>query len=70
MHRTSVSSTSIRDVGYDPLARRLEVGFLSGGVYAYDAVPAEVHDAFLGASSKGQYFQREIRDRYRYRRIG
>lgn len=70
MHRVPVSSSSILDIGYDPLARRLEVGFRAGGVYAYDAVPPEIHDAFIDATSKGRFFQRQIRDRYRYRRIG
>lgn len=69
MHRAPVSSSSIRDVGYDAAARRLEVGFRAGGVYEYDAVPPEVHDAFLAASSKGRFFQGRIRDRYRYRRV-
>lgn len=70
MRRAPVSSSSIQDVGYDPDARRLEVGFRSGGVYAYDAVPPEVHDAFLTAPSKGRFFQAQVRDRYRYRRVG
>jgi hypothetical protein len=70
VRRAPVASSSIRDIGYDPVAQRLEVGFRTGGVYQYDAVPSEVHDAFIHASSKGRFFQRQIRDRYRYRRIG
>lgn len=62
-----VSSTVVTDIAYDPDSKRLKVTFVSGKSYDYDGVPADVVDAFLSASSKGAYFNSNIRDAYEYR---
>ena len=62
-------SSVIRRFDYDEPQRRLRVTFVSGDVYDYDDVPAEVVAEFRGASSKGQFFGPNIRDRYAYRRV-
>ena len=62
-------SSVIRRFSYDEPQRRLRVTFTSGDVYDYDAVPPDVVDAFKAASSKGQFFGPNIRDRYAYRRV-
>jgi len=62
-------STAIRDIEYDDDRRQLWVTFVSGKVYAYDGVSADVHEAFRSASSKGTFFNRFIRDRYRHREV-
>ncbi len=54
---------------YDPERRELFVHFVSGRAYVYEGVPAEVHAAFAGAPSKGTFFNRFIRDRYRFREV-
>jgi hypothetical protein len=59
-----VNSSAIIRVAYDDHARRLEVTFVTGRVYAYDAVPRRVYERLLRAPSKGQFFNSEIRDRY------
>jgi len=65
-----VESAAIRDIGYEPGARRLNVTFVSGERYAYERVPGEVCRAFLEADSKGRFFQAKIRGRYPYRKLG
>ncbi|CAN7163032.1 KTSC domain-containing protein [Phenylobacterium sp. LjRoot219] len=65
-----VESSAIYAIGYDTRRRRLHVTFVSGQRYAYVGVPGEVHRAFLEADSKGRFFQLEIRDRYRYAKLG
>jgi len=55
-------STVIRDYSYDPDARQLRVTFVSGRRYRYDDVPAEVAQELRLAFSKGQFFNRRIRD--------
>ncbi len=62
-------SSVIRFFRYAPETRELKVTFVSGRLYVYEDVPAEVAAAFREARSKGTYFNREIRDRYVYRDI-
>jgi len=62
-------STAIRDIDYDAERLLLFVTFVTGRVYAYERVPQDVSDAFQQASSKGAFFNRFIRDRYRFREI-
>ena len=63
-------STVIRDFSYDPAAHRLDVEFVSGRRYAYHAVPERVVEGMRRATSKGGYFNRRIRDRFAFTRIG
>lgn len=69
MERTPVSSSDLRSVGYDPKSQILEIEFNSGGVYQYSAVPENVYRELMGASSHGQYFHRNIKNSYSYRRV-
>jgi hypothetical protein len=65
VHRKHVDSDAIRSIGYDSAQLILEIEFADGAVYRYHGVPAEVHEAFMAAESKGQFFQQFIRDNYR-----
>jgi KTSC domain-containing protein len=67
MQRTAVQSSSLHSVGYEN--RVLEIRFHSGGTYQYFDVPAQVHQAFMAAPSKGRFFSERIRDAYRYARL-
>ena len=62
-------STAIRNLFYVPVKRELWVTFVSGRRYVYADVPPDVFDAFQVASSRGAFFNHEIRDRYRFREI-
>ena len=64
-----VESSSVRSLGYDPGDRALEVQFVSGGVYRYLDVPARVVEGLARASSIGSYVARNVRGRYRFRRL-
>ena len=66
MERTPVTSTDIRAIGYDTDSQTLEVEFNSGSVYAYAGVPQGEHDGFVGADSKGKYFNANIKNRYSF----
>ena len=59
-------STVIRRFDYAPDRRELTVEFVSGRRYAYCEVPEEVAQAFRGAFAKGVFFNRRIRDRYKW----
>jgi hypothetical protein len=62
-------SSVIADFKYEPGRERLIVVFVSGRVYEYFDVPADVVAAFQSASSKGSFFNTCIRDCYRCREI-
>lgn len=62
-------SSVIRSFAYDADAARLDIEFVSGRRYAYHDVPEHEVAAMRRASSKGGYFNRRIRDRYRFSRV-
>jgi hypothetical protein len=69
MHREKVASTALRSVGYDRATQILETEFMTDKVYQYFDCPSEVFDALMRAESKGRFYNQEIRDHYRYRRV-
>ena len=70
MNRTSVTSSNLRSVGYDPATQTLEVEFHSSGVYEDLNVPAYRHAGLLSAASKGEYFDAYIKQGgYRYNQL-
>lgn len=62
-------STVIRRFDYRPEARELEITFTTGRRYLYSDVPEETVRQFRSAFSKGVYFNRRIRDQYRFREL-
>ncbi|GAA3536930.1 KTSC domain-containing protein [Amycolatopsis ultiminotia] len=69
MRRAPVKSSVLRDVGYDPDRRVLEVGFHDDAVYQYFLVPKRVYRELLAAPSHGRYLNLEIKPRYPVRRV-
>jgi lysyl-tRNA synthetase class 2 len=61
-------SSVIRSYRYDPAHRRLELLFVSGRRYRYHDVPEETYVAMRNAFSKGEFFNANIRDHFRYTR--
>lgn len=66
MNETAVESTALSSVAYDDAREILRLEFRSRAIYHYYGVPAAVHAALLDALSKGSYFNRAIRGRFRY----
>lgn len=64
-----VVSSNIDAIGYNEDSEELYVRFSSGAVYVYQEVPEEVHQEFLGASSKGKFFAQHIKEVYEYARV-
>ena len=62
-------STVIKRFVYVPERRELVVEFVTGRRYAYADVPEEAVAQFRGAFSKGNHFNRNIRDRYACREL-
>jgi hypothetical protein len=60
---TRVRSSVIRAVGYD--GSTLTVEFRSGRTYDHPHVPYPVYAGLMSASSKGGYYNRNIRGKYK-----
>lgn len=63
MSMTPVSSSVIAAVGYN--GSTLRVAFHSGRVYDHPGVPYSLYVGLMSASSKGAYYNRNIRGRFR-----
>ena len=63
-------STVIRSCRYDRRRRELDVIFPSGRRYIYQGVPKKTYDSMTAASSKGDFFNRHIRDHFTFERTG
>ena len=61
-----VNSTLLASVIYDVGESILQLEFRDGAIYRYFAVPAAIHNGLLAAESKGTYFNRTIRNCFRY----
>ncbi len=51
-------------VEYDQAARRLDIWFAKTGRYSYYGVPIGIYLGLLNSSSKGRYFNDNIRDQF------
>lgn len=70
MQRQWLDSSVLASVGYDRGTLTLEVEFKKdGAVYQYRNVPFSVVEQLMLAGSHGRYFSRQIRDRFRSRRV-
>lgn len=70
MRRDPVSSSNIMSAGYDAPSETLEVEFKDGAVYQYFNVGSTMYEAFMQASSKGQYFNAYIKNAVPFSRVG
>ena len=66
MNEMRVESTTLRALAYDGGRGILQLEFCNRAIYHYYGVPAAVYEALLGAPSKGSYFNRVVRGRFRY----
>jgi hypothetical protein len=69
MERMPVQSSLVQSVGYDPTSAVLEVELHNGKIYQYRDVPRSVFDGLMASSSKGDYFNANIRTKYEHERI-
>jgi len=69
MRVANVESSTLATVAYDEARELLHLEFCNRTVYQYFGVPAAVHQALLGAPSKGRYFNHAIRGRFPFRLI-
>lgn len=56
----SVTSSNVAEARYDADREHLAIRFLSGKVYTYPGVPADVAADFISAPSKGRWVHRTL----------
>jgi hypothetical protein len=62
IRRHPIDSSVIATIGYDPLAKLLDIEFKDDGkVYRYFDVPLSEYEAFMEAPSKGTYLNTEFK---------
>lgn len=66
--RIPVQSSVLSSIGYAADAT-LHLEFRSGAIYRYFAVPPTVFHALINSESKGTFFNRNVRNQFRYQRL-
>jgi hypothetical protein len=62
-------SSVIQRIHYYPDKHTLRVVFVSGMVYDYKEVPESVYKQMKAATSKGEFLNREIKNKYAFEKI-
>jgi hypothetical protein len=69
MNREPVVSSNIRSIGFDESTSTLEVEFKTGSIYQYMSVSKDLYERFVRAGSKGSFFDRYVREKFRTVRV-
>jgi len=62
-------SSVIASFKYNQASATLRVFFWSGSVYDYKNVPGEVYEQMRRAASKGTFLNRNIKNRFSYKKV-
>ena len=62
-----VDSTNLARVGYE--SGTLQIEFKKGEVYQYFNVPENIYNGLMLAGSHGEYFNENIRGKFKYQKI-
>lgn len=63
----NMPSSVIKYFRYNPQTAVLKITFVTGKVYEYLSVPKEIYENMREAFSKGQFFNKNIRDKFTFR---
>ena len=66
---TKVISTNLKRVSYGEKTHDMLIQFQSGAVYQYRDVPGNISQGLLQADSPGTFFNKNVRNRYTYKRV-
>lgn len=70
MELKKVKSSNLDMIGYDSADNKMMVQFKNGELYEYHGVDAQTYKDMMDATSIGQYFNKMIRGRHSYKKIG
>jgi hypothetical protein len=69
IRREPIPSSALTAAGYSKRHHIMEIEFCNGAIYRYLDVPASVYQEFMGAESKAQYYDWNIKGHYRSLRL-
>jgi hypothetical protein len=67
--RMVMPSTVVARMDYDEATRILRITFVSGLVYDYLEVPKDVYVSMKESGSKGIFLNRNIKNKYHFRKV-
>jgi len=70
MQRQAMISSKIKFIGYYPLEKILEIGFVNSSTFQYVGVPESIYNSFLTVQSKGRFFDGVIKGKFLCRKTG
>ncbi len=62
-------SSVISNINYDAATSTLRIVFVSGMIYDYKNVPADVYLALKTSGAKGIYLNQHIKSKYKFEKI-
>lgn len=62
-------SSVISKIQYDETSKRLRVIFISGLIYDYQNVPADIYFELKRSGSKGTYLNRHIKGHFDFKKV-
>lgn len=65
----AMPSSVIRRFRYQPEQAQLDITFVNGRQYRYLNVPPRVYEEMRASFSKGEYFNRHIRDHFAFEQV-
>jgi len=69
IRREPIASSALTAAGYSKRLHIMELEFTNGAIYRYLGVPPGVYREFMSADSKAQYYDWNIKGRYRALRL-
>jgi hypothetical protein len=69
IRREPLASRALAAAGYSKRLHIMEIEFCNGAIYRYLDIPASVYRDFLSAESKTQFYDWNIKGRYRSLRL-
>lgn len=54
---------------YDEMHKTLTVELTNGNAYQYNAVPKNINDDFIGSPSKGAFYNKNIKTKYKCQKL-
>lgn len=62
-------SSVIKYFSYDAATETLKILFVTDMVYLYKNVPEKIYKMLKASGSKGRYFNRHIKDKYKFQKL-
>ena len=66
---TIMPSSVVKAMHYDAQTHTLRILYVSGIVYDYKEVPAEVYEAMKNSGSKGIFINAQIKGKYEFKKV-